>query len=845
MFSLIWDVRFSLRVLAKQPGFAATAVLALAIGIGANAAVFSVVNALLLRPLPGVRDAGRIVGIYAPHVRQADTYRGFSYPNYVDIREGTRALEGVSAFTYVLAGVAEQGMTRRSLVMMVSANYFDVLGARPMLGRAFTPEEEHPGSQAQVAVVSHAYWQRRGSDPALVGRTVSINARLFTVVGVAPPGFGGTSPAFAAEFWLPLAATTIVENDLLREIAGGDLTSRDTHRFLLFGRLEPGTARETANRELAARARALAAAYPEANRDYSVVAHPLQRRGFAATPGDDASLVFISTALLGMASMVLLVACLNLANMLLARGRARRREIAIRLSIGASRAAVVRLLLVEGLLLSLGGGAAGLALGRWAMALLVRSVVPLMPMPFDVPLVLDWRVAGATLGFAAFATVVFALGPALQATRPGTIDELKGQPGEDRGRQAWLFGVRNLLLAGQVALSLALLVAGALFVRGALRAADATPGFALDRGLVAESDPSLAGYSLDEGANAHRRAVARLRELPGVEAASMASMVPFGRTDDRVLVAGGAAAPAGGPPSVAPRPVVAAHTSIGGDYFRALGIPVLRGREFSAAEAEGREPRRVAIVDEPAARRLFPPGESPIGQLVRVGTGDGGPPPDVCEIVGLVAGVRSSLSDRGPTPHLYVPFSSRIRASMHYHVRLAPGISGDGPAVAMLRRELAALDARLPPLSISTLEAFTTRSPFLWLFRAGARVFTAFGVAGLMLTLVGIWGVNACTVLRRTREIGIRTALGASPRGVIWLIVRDTTLVTAAGVVAGTALALAVATLLGSMLYEVSAADPVALVAAPVLLALCALASAYLPARKAAGVAVLAALRRE
>ena len=279
MPSIRSDVRFSLRVLASQPGFAATAILVLALGIGANAAVFSVVNAILLKPLPGVRDSGRIVGLYARHVRQADNYRGFSYPNYVDIREGTRSLEGVSAFTFVLAGVAEQGMTRRSLVMMVSANYFDVLGARPAIGRAFTPEEERPGSQAQVAVVSHAYWQRHGSDPALVGRTVSINGRLFTVVGIAPPGFAGTSPALAAEFWLPLAATKLVENDLLRDIAGGDLASRDTHRFLLFGRLKPGTARETANRELGARAAALAAAHPAANRDYTIIAHPLQRRG--------------------------------------------------------------------------------------------------------------------------------------------------------------------------------------------------------------------------------------------------------------------------------------------------------------------------------------------------------------------------------------------------------------------------------------------------------------------------------------------------------------------------------------------------------------------------------------
>ena len=839
------DLRFALRLLARQPGFTATAVLVLALGIAANAAVFSVVNTLLLRPLPGLRDAHRVVGLYAKHTRRADTYRGCSYPNYVDIREGARSLEGVAAFTFVLAGVAEDGMTRRSLVLSVSANYFDLLGARPMLGRAFTPAEERPGSQAQVAVASHTYWQRHGSDPGLVGRTVSINGRLFTVVGVAPPGFAGTSPALAPEFWLPLAATTLVESDFLRDIAGGDMASRDTHRFLLIARLKLGTAQEDVNRELGGLAAALAKAYPAANRDYTIIASPLSRRGFASTPGDDDQLVSLSAVLLGMSGVVLLVACLNLANMLLARGRARRKEIAIRLSLGAGRLAIVRQLLTEGFLLSLTGGAVGLTLGHWAMVLLIRSVAPLMPMPFDVPMALDWRMTGATLAFAALATIVFALGPALKATRPGVIGELRQQPAEGRSRRAWLFGARNLLLAGQVALSLALLVTGGLFVRGAVKAAGATPGFSLDRGVVVEVDPSLAGYSLDEGADAHRRAVARLRELPGVEAASMASMVPFGRANDLVRVERVAVPSADGKPAVAPRRAVAAHTSIGAGYFRSLGLQVLRGREFTVAEAEGREPSRAAIIDEPAARRLFPSGESPVGQFVHVGSRDDGQSPELCEIVGLVSGVRSSLSDRAPTAHVYVPFSSRIRAWMYYHVRLAPGVSGDGPLAGTLRRELASLDRRLPLLSISTLEAFTQGSTFLWLFRAGARVFTAFGLAGLVLTLVGIYGVNAYMVLRRTREIGIRIALGATPGSVIRLIVRETTLVTAAGVLVGTALAVAIGSLLGSMLYEVTAFDPVGLVAGPLLLAGAAVAASYIPARRAARVPVVSALRHE
>jgi len=838
------DLKFAVRLLVRQPGFTAAAVLVLALGIGANAAVFSVVNFLLLRPIPGVSDAGRIVGLFAKDTRRADNYRGFSYPNYVDIREGVKSLEGVAAFTFGFGGVTEGGLTRRCVVLMVSANYFDLLGARPARGRAFTLDEERPGRPSQVVVVSHAYWQRHGADAGLLGRTVSISGRPFTVVGVAPRGFTGTGVVIAPEFWVPLAATKLVENDFIRDIAGGELASRDTHRFLLIGRLKDAVGREAANTDLAAVAARLAEAYPASNQDNTVVAHPLMRRGLASTPGDDSQLVSLSIVLLGMSGVVLLVACLNLANMLLARGTARRKEIAIRLSLGAGRLAVVRQLMAEGLLLALIGGVLGLMIGHWAMVLLLRSVAPMLPIPLDVGLSLDWRMSAATLAFAGLATVVFALGPALKATRPGVIEELKEQAGEDRRRRAWLFGARNLLLAGQIALSLALLVTGALFVRGALKAAAATPGFSLDRGLLVEVDPTLASYSLQQSEDAHRRAIARLRELPGVEAASMASIVPFGSVREQVRVEPGGAAP-GDTGAAEPRRAVADYVSVGSDFFRSLGLPVLRGREFTLEEAEGRQPRRVAIIDEPAVRRLFPAaGENPVGRMVRVGSGADGQQPEVFEVVGIVPGVRPSLFDRGPTPHVYVPFASRTRAWMNYHVRLAPGASPEGSA-ATLRRALEELDPRLPVISAQPLESFMRRSVFLWLFGAGARIFTAFGLVALVLALVGIYGVSAYMVLRRTREIGIRMALGATPGRVVRLIVRETAVVTIAGLLAGTALALGIGTLLGSMLFEVTAFDPVALAAAPLLLAAAALAASFLPARDATRVPVVTALRRE
>lgn len=846
MQGLLADLRFAVRSQARQPAFASTAILVLGLGIGANAAVFSFVNALLLRPLPGVRDGSRIVGLYARDTKRAGNFRGFSYPNYVDIAEGARSLEGVSAFTIALAGVFEDGVTRRSFVQAVSANYFELLGARPVRGRAFTVEEERPNRAATVAVVSHAYWKRRGADPSLVGRAVPINGRPFTIVGVAPPGFEGTSAGIGPDFWLPLGSIRLVENDFLRDVAGGDLASRDTHKFLLFGRLQAGTSEEAARRDLAALASRLARAYPAANRDFTIVAAPLSRLGFGPVPGRNDPFVRLSAVLLAMSGVVLLVACLNLANLLLARGTARRKEIAIRLSIGASRSAVVRQLLTEGFVLALVGGLAGLAAGRWAMALLVRSVAPLVPMPIDLDVSLDWRVTSVTLAFAAVATLLFALGPALKATRPGVVDELKEQPGEDRGRRGHLLGARNLMLAGQMALSLALLVTGALFVRSAVKATGATPGFPLDRVVLVEVDASLAGYSSAESADAHRRAVARLRGLPGVESASMASVVPFGSYSEQVWVgrpgeSGGAAGSA-----TAALRVAAEHVSVGADYFRSIRLPVIRGRAFTAPEAEGREARAVAIIDEPAARRLFPePGENPVGRLVRVGSAEDGQPVELLEVVGVVAGVRGTLLDRAPVPHVYVPFASRSRVWMHYHVRLAPTAPDEAAVLGAARRELAALDPRLPVLSVRSLRSFVRESVFLWLFRSGAKVFTAFGLAALVLALTGIYGVNAYTVLRRTREIGIRMALGATPRDVIRHVVRDTAFIAAAGVLVGTALALGIGTLLGSMLYEVSALDPMALIAAPVLLAGCALAASFIPARRAARVPILAALRRE
>ncbi|MDO8835433.1 MAG: ABC transporter permease [Vicinamibacterales bacterium] len=846
MSAILKDLRFGLRVLAKNPGFTVVAILVLGLGIGANAAVFSVVNAVLLRPLPGVDSGTPVLGLYNKDTTRPGRYRPFSYPNYVDIREASTAFSSIAACNLSLAGITEGDTTRRAFVLAVSANYFDTLGGRPARGRVFTPDEERPGQPATVAIASDAYWRKAGADPDLVGDSVVINSRIFTIVGIAPPGFTGNSPMVGPEFWVPLSATALVMNDFMNERPGSAADSRSAQTLLVVGRLRAGATRETVDRELAQIGSRLADTFPAENADYTIVSAAMPRTGLSTSPSDDGGAFTMSAVLMAMSAVVLLVACLNLANMLLARGTARRREIAIRISVGASRSAVVRQLLVEGLLLAIGGGALGLFLAQGATTAFVQSMVPMMPVPLSITTSPDWRVVSVTLLFSVLATLAFALGPAWRITRPGVLEDLKEQRAvAQHGRRARLLGARNLLLVSQMALSLALLVAGALFVRGAMKAADATPGFPFERGLIVEVDPSLAAYTPEQAAAAHRGLLAHIRTIPGVEAASMASVVPFGAISEgtRVARVSGADGPGAGSPAEAP--VSAGFTVISTDYFRSLDLAVVRGREFTPGEAEGEEVRRVAIIDEPLAQRLFPgPGDNPVGQYVRLVVREG-QREEPLEVVGVVRGVRDNLFERAASPHVYLPFPARTRSWMNYHIRTAGGDAAAAAMVQTIRREIRTVDERLPVLAVNTLQGFGERSLFLWIFRSAARIFSAFGLAALLLAVVGIYGVNAYLVARRTREIGIRMALGATAADVVRLIVRDAAVVAAIGVGIGLGLAVALGSLLSSMLYEVRATDPLALLAAPLLLGGSALLASYIPARRATRVAPVEALRQE
>ena len=587
MSTLLQDLRYSLRVMAGRPAFTAIAVVVLALGIGANSAVFTLVNELLLRPLPAERVPGELVGIYSKDRVRPDNYRGFSYPNYVDIREGADAFSGVLAEGISLAGVTEGDTTKRSFVFIVSSNYFETLAAHLALGRVFTPEEERPGTRAQVAVVSYAYWQQHGGQPDILGQTIRMNGRDFQIVGVTPRGFTGAHPMLAPEAYVPIGAYALVVNDLFQDDAAHtSLDDRQNTALVLIGRLKPGLTQEAAAPRLDALARRLEQAYPAANKDQTLVTHRLRRMGISTSPGDDGNAATAFVLLQAMAAVVLIIACLNLANMLLARASARRKEMGIRLALGAGRGRIVRQLLVEGFLLSLAGSAAGLVAAYWVIRVLISSFMVAIPFTIDFDPRPDARVVIATLVFAALSTIVFGLWPALRLARTDVVPELKEQTGDhSEGKRRW-FTLRHALVVAQMALSLGLLTAGGLFVKGAIGAANADPGFPFRDGIVASVDPGLAGYDEARGREIYREILERVRALPGVRAASVASLIPYGEvTEGDTVRRPGTKGDEGRASAIS--------NVVGADYFavaRAEGDPRPRVHAGRGAVA-GRRPR--------------------------------------------------------------------------------------------------------------------------------------------------------------------------------------------------------------------------------------------------------------
>jgi predicted permease len=855
---MINDFRFAFRQLWKAPGFTIAAVIVLALGIGVNTAIFNLVNVMVFQP-PAYERPAEIVQLFSQDKKDPKNFRAFSYPTYGDIRDRNTVFSGLLAQDESVVGIGEKGNFRRAFVNIVSSNYFSVLGVSPVVGRSFLPEEEKPGAEKRVAIVSSSYWKKHRRDPAVLDSTILINGRPFTIIGIMPEGFTGTEAVFSPDAWLPLGVYDEIIND-----RGGtrsrSLTDRASDRLILLGRLKPGMTAEAARPALKGLAANLEAAFPVEQKDQTLMTAPVNKFGIDTAPVEHDPIAMTGALLAAMAGVVLLVACLNLANMLLARGTARRKEIAIRLALGASRARIVRQLLTEGFLLALLGGTCGLLLGLWSSDLLVASMSKLLPMDAVWLSGPDPVILGATLGFCVLGTIGFALGPALKLSRSAVIEDLKQHAGEDVHRRRRRFLPRHPLVVVQIAFSLALVTAAALFIRGALKAGSIDTGFRTANVFMVEIDASLGGFDQKRAQDLYRMVGEKLSALPGVEHAGISATVPFGLNTVRrtVLRAGLSPAPDDKPATAAEgRTFIPIWNSVGPDYFAALGLPLLRGRSFTATEVNEPGGPAVCVIDEVLAKKLWPAGDA-LGQHIQFPILENAPPETIAassgeirhgepiEIVGIVPAIRNRLFQKEPAGALYLPFARGFQNDVFFFVRFAPGPTASETAnVEVLRRTIQSIDPLLPILELRTFEKHMDANPQLWIVRAGATLFSIFGGLALGLAVVGVYGVKAYSVARRTREIGIRMALGAEGKTVQWMILGEGFAMVAAGLLLGFLLAFATGKILSRILFEVSSTDPFAFTIAPVVLMTAALLATWLPARRATKISPMAALRTE
>jgi predicted permease len=822
MDTLLRDVRYTFRVLAKRPGFALVAILSLALGIGANVAVFSVVNLLLFKPMP-VREPGRLAALYVTEP-QSRTPSQFSYPDYLDYSENNEAFTDLMGFTGIpLNMTVGNGQPELIWGEMVTGNYFSGLGVEPALGRGFLPEEgQTPGARA-VAVVNHGFWQRRfNSDPDIVGKVVKLNGHDFTIVGVAPFGFTGAKfLGFIPDFWVPVMMHEQVWPD-----SENILTNRASHFLSLRGKLRPGVSLDQAEAAMNVRARQLEEAYPQTNKNQTVnvIDGSTKVEPYLSVTG---VIPLITTSMMAIVGLVLLIACANIANLLLARSAGRRKEIAIRLALGASRGRLIRQLLTESLILSLAGGGLGMLVALWLGDLLM-AFYPVLDFNTVEPaydMSLDWRIISFSLAVSLLTGFVFGLAPALGASKPDLVPTLKGEMTGMRGPRR--FGLSNVLVIAQVALSLILLITAGLFIRSVQNAEKIDPGFDTTNIVLASTDLGVQGYKEEKGKTFYKNMVERVRALPGVEAAAVAFPLPLDAYDygTRVDIEGYTPPPDEGR-------VRLGYTTAGPGYFQAIGTQIVDGRDFT--ERDDKDAPRVVIVNETLARRYWP-NESPIGKRIRIGK-ESNP---FSEVVGVAEDGKYATLGEPPTSYMFLPFGQ------NYDGRMTLIVRGADPKqlVPSIREEVRALDETLPVFGVKTIQDFMARS--LVGAQSIATFIGGFGVLAMLLAAIGIYGVMNYSVSTRTREIGIRMALGANRFEVLNMILKQGMLLAGIGLVLGLTGAYFLTRTMASLLFGVSARDQITVVAISLLLALVALAACYIPARRATRVDPMVALRYE
>jgi len=806
------DLRHSMRMLRSRPGFALTVIVTLALGIGANATIFTWIKAVLLASLPGIEQPEKLVEMWgATHNNSA---LSTSYLDYLDYRDRNTVLSGLFAHQVLPLNLGHGEKPERVWAGIVSGNYFDVLGVKALIGRTFLPEEDRTPNTHPVGMIGYGLWHRRfGGDPNIVGRKVTLNEHDFTIIGVTPKDFGSPFAGLALDVWVPVMMKDYVARPHF------SLTDRGSRWLMVMGRLKLGATLPQAQANIAAIASHLQQEYQQTNEQMGMAVYSVMQSPFSLKADLRPALAILMAAV----AVVLLIACANVANLLLARAASRRGEIAVRLALGGTRWRLVRQMLTESFLLALLGAALGLTTAFWT----ARSFAAFLP-PYANRASFDTRpdlvVFAFTLGLTVITTLLFGLAPTLQASKQDLVTGLKDNvPAVGRGRRK--ASLRYMLVVTQVALSMVALISAGLFVRSLREAYKADPGFDGRNVLLASFDPFLSGYDETRGREFYRRLVERVSTTPGVQSATLARRLPLtdgGIAFANVVIDGYAPAK--------DEDMRLNYETVGPQYFQTMRIPLLHGRDFDDRDQESAP--GVVIINETMAQRYWPGGDA-LGRRIKLTK-------DWVEIVGIAKDVKLRSLKEAAQPFLYLPLLQDYRSNMILVARTAIDPEKMFHAI---QTEVAALDQEMPMFDPRTLDEHIGVSLFLQ--RMAATLLSIFGLLAVSLAALGLYGVMAYAVSQRTRELGIRISVGAKQRDILRLILGQGLLMSVIGMIGGLVIALAVTRLSAHLLYGVTAADPTTFAVVLMILLVVALSAAYFPARRATKIDPIIALRME
>ena len=817
---MISDLRFAVRMLIKYPAFSLVAFLALVLGIGANTTVFGIINTLLLRPLP-VGHAEQLVKAFTID-NHIPGNQSTSYLNFQDYEKQNTVFSAMSAYTFAGVGMTRGNDTLNVSALLVTGNYFDLLQVKPSFGRAFLPEEDSTPNGHPVVVLGYKFWKKLGSDPAIIGSQVTLNGHSFTVIGVAPADFTGVDVGFSPDLWVPMSMHQWVR-------PGGDFWW-ETRRALLLSivaRLNPGVTTSEAQAQMRTIAKQLEQAYPDVNKERSIALMSLEAakaQGLGG-PTNENLAQNVSFLLLVASASILLIACANVANLLLARSTARQREMAVRLALGAGRGRIVRQLLTESTLLGLLGGAGGIILA-YALGGVLVALLPPTPFPIDLNPQPDWRVLIFSLVVAVLSGIFFGFAPALQMARWNLTEGLRERASTGGGAVARV-NLRSILVIAQIAISLFLLIGSGLFLKSFYKAEAIDPGFRTDNLDIVTINPVLAGYDSDRSVQILRAIADQIRHDARVAGADLNNWVPLFGGEGRTIVIDGR------DPNDQHNRKFANYSPITPGYFQTMGIQILRGRNFTEQDAE-KNAAPVAIIDETMAKEFWP-NEDALGRRFRFMISK-----DPIEVIGIARNSKAATLGEVPTPMVYWPLKeiTDTGITLFVHTSTAPG-----PMLSEIRRVVRGVDVHIPITYEKTIRDHMGIA--LWPSWMGAMLLGSLGLLAFILASMGVYGVMAYSVSQRTRELGIRMALGAQSSQVIKLVLRQGMLLAVIGLAFGLFAAFGSTRLAGSLLYGVNPSDPLVFAGVTSVLACAALAACYLPARRAARVDPVQALRME